>query len=106
LGVLLRLDGRGETNGVQQSFPLAEYAAEHWASHAQFKGVSMHIRKEMECLFDPDKPHFSAWLQLHDIDTNHPETTFYLFTLNDKSVAGPLYYIGKLYKNFSTFQLF
>ena len=47
----------------------------------------------MEYLFDPDKPYFAAWRQLHDIDTNSPESVFYLFTPNPKSGAKtPLYY--------------
>jgi hypothetical protein len=92
LGVLLRLDGRPETNGVQQSFPLAEYAAEHWASHARFKDVSIHMQKGMECLFDPDRPHFSAWLQLQDIDQSTMGTTFHAFFPYTKSQGSPLYY--------------
>jgi ankyrin repeat protein len=45
----------------------------------------------MESLFDPDKPYFKAWLQLHDMDTDPLESTFYLFALR-KSQATPLYY--------------
>ena len=93
LSMLLQLDDRVEKDGVQQSLPLVQYAAEHWASHAQFKDVSTRIHKGMEYLFDPDKPHFSVWLQLHDIDTDAQwETEFFEFTIRDKSIAGPLYY--------------
>jgi hypothetical protein len=97
LSVLLQLDGRIEKDGVRESFPLARYAAEHWATHAQFRDVSTHLRKGMEDLFDMGKPHFSAWLRLHDIDTEifsetGPGSTFHLFSLAIKSKAGPIYY--------------
>ena len=92
LSVLLQLDDHVTKDRVQQDFPLAGYAAEHWASHAKFKDELTHLRKGMEDLFDVDKPHFSAWLRLHDIDTNRRGTTFYQFTPRNKSEAGPLYY--------------
>src|SRR5712671_7606716 len=91
LSVLLQLDDRVEDN-FEQSFPLAQYAAEYWTSHAQFKDVSTHLRKGMEDLFNLDKPHFSAWLRFHDIDTR-PDTDsgFYMFSMR-QSQAFPLYY--------------
>jgi len=93
LSVLLQLNGRVEENRVQESFPLARYAAEHWATHAQFRDVSTHLRKGMEDLFDMGKPHFSAWLRLHDVDTViGTRSTFYMFSPNTKSEAGPIYY--------------
>jgi ankyrin repeat protein len=71
LAVLLRL---GELQVVDEEyvkdkFPLARYAAEYWVEHARFENVSSRIRERMEDLFDPDKPYFTAWLQVHDIDT-------------------------------------
>ena len=51
-----------------EDIPLAKYAAEHWVGHAQFKGVSSRIRDAIEYFFDADKPHFTAWHQVHDID--------------------------------------
>ena len=71
---------------------LARYAAEHWVSHHQFKNVSSHLRKAMEFLFDPDKPHFAAWLQWHHIDTVPCRCTFYKLVPYPKSNAAPLYY--------------
>ncbi len=68
LGVLLQPDDPAEQNDLGKSSPLAEYAAEHWVTHAQFQSVSPLLRKAMEYLFDPDKPHLAAWLQLYDID--------------------------------------
>jgi hypothetical protein len=56
------------SRNVEKGSPLAEYAAEHWVTHAQFQNVSSLLRKAMLYLFDPHKPYFAAWLQLHDID--------------------------------------
>jgi hypothetical protein len=69
MSVLLLPDDRVEENGVGKRSPLAGYAARHWVTHAQFESVSSFLRSAMECLFDLDKPYFSAWLQLYDIDT-------------------------------------
>ena len=47
----------------------------------------------MEYLFDLDKPHFAAWLQLHNIDIDpDAESILYEFTPILKSTATPLYY--------------
>ncbi|KAN0139407.1 Ankyrin repeat-containing domain protein [Lactarius tabidus] len=53
LGTLLRLDEHVADSGAK-GFPLVEYAAQHW--------------DEMDDLFDTSKPHFAAWLRVHDID--------------------------------------
>ena len=66
LAVLLR-DPEVDTHS--DSAPLAKYAAEYWVTHAQVKTVASRVRDGMECLFDPDKPYFEAWIQLHDIDS-------------------------------------
>jgi ankyrin repeat protein len=67
LGVLLYLgDGTRETS--VQRFPLAEYAAENWVNHAKFEKVSLRMKDEIEKLFDMDKPHFSRWIRIHDMD--------------------------------------
>ena len=93
LGVLLRLDDRVEESRIRNSSPLARYAAEHWVEHAQDERVSSCLRKAMEYLFHVDKPYFSAWLNLYDIDTRAPVgSTFYRFTQYSKSGATPLYY--------------
>jgi hypothetical protein len=67
LAVLLRdLD----VNDHAGTAPLAGYAAEHWATHAQFKNVASRLRDGMKDLFDPDKPYFDAWVSLYNIDAN------------------------------------
>ena len=92
LGILLRSDDRSEHTGAGNNSPLARYAAEYWVTHAQFKNVSSSVRQAMENLFDQDLPYFSAWIKLHDMDTESPGSTFYLFAPDPKSPAGPLYY--------------
>jgi len=92
LSILLWSDDTTK-NGIQRISPLTRYAAQYWVSHARFKNVSSLLRNTMEELFDPDKPYFAAWLELHDMDT-YPElgSPFYLFSRSRKSEAAPLYY--------------
>ena len=93
MSALLRSDDHVEGNRVENSSPLSKYAAEHWVAHAKYDSVLSCLRKAMEYLFDLDKPYFSAWRQLHDIDTGAIEcSTFYLFTPRSKLDAVPLYY--------------
>jgi ankyrin repeat protein len=96
LGVLLRLGELVDKDNARDKFPLARYAAEHWVDHARFENVSSHIREGMEDLFDPDKPYFAAWLQVHDVDT-YPsyESVLHWFaysTHEESNTAIPLYY--------------
>ena len=65
LGVLLR-DCIGKPKS--DTTPFAEYAARYWVAHARIKNVAPRIREGMEDLFDPDRPHFSAWVQLYNAD--------------------------------------
>ena len=91
LGVLLQTqdDVEGHTH---EDHPLAQYAAEHWTTHAQFGEVSSGLQKGTEYLFDTNKPHFKAWLTIYDIDTNPSDSIFYQFTPDRESLAIPLYY--------------
>jgi hypothetical protein len=93
MSTLLRWDDRTEQNSAETSSQLTDYAAHHWVAHAQYENVSSHLRKAMEYLFDPDKPCFSAWQQLHNMDTDAPTgSALYRFTVVDPSAAVPLYY--------------
>ena len=85
LAVLLRLD---------DSSPLAKYAAQHWVDHAQFERVSLPVEDGMRRLFDPSGPYFVAWLKLHDIDRDQPFSADAYYPWPDKSrpMAAPLYY--------------
>ena len=87
LGVLLR---DPDVENSADSGPLALYAAQHWVTHAQFGNVASRVLDGMRYLFDPDKPHFEAWVQLHDVDRNDLD---YLGTKSDlEPGARPLYY--------------
>ncbi len=67
LGVLLR-DHVDQNDADADSVSLALYAVRHWVTHAQVGNVASRIRDGMEYLFDPEKPFFSAWVELADID--------------------------------------
>jgi len=67
LGVLLRLDDTINKENAKD-IPLAEYAARYWVGHAQFGGVSLCIQEAMKFIFDEDKPHWAAWIRVHNID--------------------------------------
>jgi ankyrin repeat protein len=89
LSVLLRLDDKIDRNAIGH-FPLAPYAARYWVDHAQFGNGSFHIDEVMECLFDPAKPHFAAWVWLYDID--HHWVKPMSSTHPTRPEAVPLYY--------------
>jgi ankyrin repeat protein len=82
LGFLLHLDYNSDTSSVK-GLPLAKYAAEHWVEHAQFQGVAPHVKAGIETLFDSDKPHFSVWLGIYDMDYSYGYP---------KGIPNPLYY--------------
>jgi hypothetical protein len=42
--------------------PLADYAAKHFADHAEFGNVISGINDGIDHLLDEDKPYFSAWM--------------------------------------------
>ena len=91
LGTLLQLDHGSSNNKVEASFPLARYASRHWVEHAQFGVVSSQIEDGLRLLFDPARPYFAAWLQLHDIDD--PLPGFGAFLTDEIADRGsPLYY--------------
>ncbi|KAH9962812.1 hypothetical protein BGW80DRAFT_1210613, partial [Lactifluus volemus] len=87
--------GEDRTEGedsVDDRFPLAIYAAQYWVDHVQFKNVSSLVSEGMECLFDPNKHHFSTWLQYHDMDTfPDDESPLYFFAQRPKN-GSCLYY--------------
>ena len=85
LATLLRQDEHTRNSDAKVS-PLVNYAAQHWMDHAKFEEVSSRVREGMDDLFDSSKPHFAAWLQVHDIDE-----VWSSFSLGD-GVGSPLYY--------------
>jgi len=89
LGILLRLDDNVDQNNIK-NFPLARYAAQYWAKHAQFENVSSRIEDGMDCLFDVEKPYFATWLWIYDED--RPRTRLSSSMHPSKPEAGPLYH--------------
>ena len=84
LGFLLHSEERNDDKSVKAS-PLAEYAARHWVAHAQFEDIASHLEDGMRSLFDPDKPHFLAWIGLYDMDGESGGKT-------PSEIPSPLYY--------------
>jgi ankyrin repeat protein len=73
LGVLLHLN-ENVTKRDLKTFPLANYAAQHWFVHAQFEDVSLSpkIQNLVRSLFDPTKHHLSVWVFIYDpIPSSH-----------------------------------
>ena len=87
LATLLQLNEHTGKRDVTVS-PLLKYAAEHWADHAQFERVSSRVREGMDDLFDSSKPHFAAWLEVHDIDEPWHSYT----PKSQDPIGSPLYY--------------
>jgi ankyrin repeat protein len=67
LGTLLHTNDCNDDKSIKGS-PLAEYVARYWVTHAQCEDVATRVLDSMKTLFDPDKPHFMAWICLFDID--------------------------------------
>jgi hypothetical protein len=93
VSVLLQSHDHNEEDEIGKNAPLARYAAEYWARHAQFEDVVSRI-KGMDYLFDPDKPYFTAWRQLYDIDTppSDPSVLYHFAFSRVSSANTPLYY--------------
>jgi ankyrin repeat protein len=91
IGVLLRLDNHVDRDKIE-GFPLAQYAAQYWPTHARFEKVSSCIKDGMESLFDADKPQFATWLWVYDEDRGR----FMPTTCPEKPGAVPLYYAAML----------
>src|ERR1700761_2722419 len=65
LSVLLRVPV--DENGASTA-PLLMYAAKHWVAHARVENVASRINDGMKSLFDPDRPYFSAWVKLYNVN--------------------------------------
>ena len=92
LGVLLRLDDQVDRNKIK-NFPLAQYAAQYWATHARVENASSRIKDGMECLFDADEPHFATWLWIYNEDRYEDSMPT---MCPGKPKAVPLYYAARL----------
>ena len=88
LGVLLRLDEHAGNGGARWP-PLVEYAAERWVDHVQSEKVSSRVLDGMDDLFDSSKPHFAAWLRVHDLDE---DWQYFSLCWRPEVVGSSLYY--------------
>jgi ankyrin repeat protein len=84
LGLLLHSNDHVTAECTEGS-PLTEYAARHWVEHALFEDVASRVKDGIERLFDLDKPHFDAWLDIYDI---YPQFSGW----HDPDIRNPLYY--------------
>jgi hypothetical protein len=91
LGVLLRLDDRVDRDKIE-NFPLAQYAAQYWPTHARFENALSSIKDGVECLFDADKPHFATWLWIYDEDMDGDSMST---MCPEEPEAVPLYYAAR-----------
>jgi ankyrin repeat protein len=83
LGVLLRLEGDSDT---KTHTPLVQYAAENWVTHARFENVELRMKDALDYFFDTDRPHFLAWVQIHDVDRSRSAR------VDSRTPRTPLYY--------------
>ena len=83
LSVLLQPDDPPED---EKRSPLAGYAAEHWANHAQLGRVSTITQEMVERLFERDRAHFVAWIKAYNLD--QPQES----PLKPSADPVPLYY--------------
>jgi hypothetical protein len=91
LTVLLHLDSKTDKKRLE-TLPLAFYSAQYWVDHAKFENVASRIGDAMKCLFDPKKPHLSAWTWIHDVDSGRHRTIDRLEEHPPPPRATPLYY--------------
>ena len=56
--------------------------------HVHFEDVSLRVQDGMDDLFDNSKPHFTAWLQTHDMDKGWS----HFGQGSRKAIGSPLYY--------------
>ena len=85
LGCLLHLDGHVDKD-IIKGFPLVEYAAKHWVTHAQFEDVVSRVKDGLVTLFDCEKPHFAAWVGIYNIDDEASSP------VSSSKIPTPLYY--------------
>src|SRR6266566_5415229 len=71
MAVLLQLDEEVDMERVA-TFPLAEYASEHWLDHAKFENVKSQIQDALKHLFNPKRPHLRACIWMHNVEAKYP----------------------------------
>jgi desulfoferrodoxin (superoxide reductase-like protein) len=67
MAVLLQLDEKVDREQVA-TFPLGEYASEHWVDHVKFENVQSQIQDDLKHLFNPKRPHLRACIWVHNLE--------------------------------------
>ena len=90
IAVLLRLELPIDKDKERiPKFPFANYAATHFANHADIGCVISHIVDEIDSLLDENKPHFAAWI-------SHISPSRWAEQNSGRSRAFPLYHVAEL----------
>jgi hypothetical protein len=95
LTVLLQLDENVDKKRLEM-FPLALYAAQHWAEHARYEDVASRVQSAMEELFNPTNPYLAAWVWLHDEDSQWGRRSIGSLTDLPSSPTGTALYYAAL----------
>jgi ankyrin repeat protein len=90
LSILLRLDEHVTKESIQE-FPLARYAAQYWADHAEFGDVSSRTEDMIEQLFSPENHHFANWVWIYDTFSNGPMDS----EAPSRPLMAPLHYAAR-----------
>ena len=56
------------TKAMVDSMPLANYAAEHWISHAKSGGMDPTVLQSILCLFTSESAPFKNWIRIYNFD--------------------------------------
>ena len=56
------------TKAMVDSMPLANYAAEHWISHAKSGGMDLTVFQLILCLFTSESAPFKNWIRIYNFD--------------------------------------
>jgi ankyrin repeat protein len=88
MGVLLRLEFPMNKERLRR-LPLADYAAKHFADHAEFGDVISQVTDGVDRLLDADKPHYSAWM-------SHISSSWWEEKDPGRPKASPLYHVADL----------
>ena len=79
------------TETMLDSMPLAQYAAEHWISHAKSGGMDSTLSPLILHLFTPESAALKNWIRIHNIDERWP-WDYKNLSLDGTKVGSGLYY--------------
>jgi ankyrin repeat protein len=68
---LLQLNKHVTKTSIEK-LPLARYAGQHWADHAEFGNVLLDAEHLIKRLFNPKNHHFAIWVWIYDPIRNEP----------------------------------